>query len=252
MPFTFSHPAIVLPFKHWRPKWFSATGLITGSVAPDFLYFIEMDGRADFGHTLAGIFFFDLPFSCLLAIVFHRWVRNPFLLHLPAPLDRKYAGHLDFRFPVYLRKHWPVFVLSVLLGAISHIGWDYFGSPRGQLFYLAPSFFNQYVFLLGTRLRLYLLIERIGSALGLAFLGIAAWQAGKPAGGAPPAPNESKWVYWLSLLTATLLFTGLKFWFDPDISRLGHVVLIITSAACYAVGFVTALYAWLAAPPAHG
>ena len=245
MPFTFSHPAIVVPLARLKPRWFSATGLVAGSLAPDFLYFIKMDGSADFGHTLAGIFGFDLPISYLLAFAFHRWVRNPLLVHLPAPLDRKYAGYQAFDFAGRLKKNWFVFPLSVLLGAGSHIGWDYFGDPRGWTYYAAPGFFSQYVSVAGVRLRVYLLIERIGSGLGLLFLGWAALRTGRPAVGTAPVSARSKAVYWLSLLVTTLVFAGLRFPFDPDIHQLSQVVLVVTSAFCYAVGFVAALYARL-------
>jgi len=251
MPFTFSHPAVVLPLAYVKPRWFSATGLIAGSMAPDFLYFIKMDGSEDFGHTLAGIFLFDLPISYLLALSFHRWVRNPLLVHLPAPLNRKYAGYLAFDFVRTLQRNWFVFPLSVILGAVSHIGWDQFCNPGGWIYYAAPAFFNQYVSLAGSSLRVYVLIERIGSGLGLLFLLWAALRAGRPAAGTSTASVRSKTVYWLSLLVTTLFFTGLKFSFDSHIDQISHIVLIVTSAFCYATGFVTALYAWLTSPPAY-
>ncbi|SEF46838.1 protein of unknown function [Flavobacterium urumqiense] len=40
MPFTFSHPAIILPFL--KNKKLSATALIIGSMSPDFEYFFRM------------------------------------------------------------------------------------------------------------------------------------------------------------------------------------------------------------------
>lgn len=244
MPFTFSHPALVLPLARFKPRWFSATGLVAGSLAPDFLYFIKMDGSEDFGHTLAGVFGFDLPVSYLLAYAFHRWVRNPLLAHLPAPFDGRYAGYRAFDFAQVLRKHWFVFPLSALLGAGSHIGWDYFGDPRGWTYYAAPDFFGRYVTVAGVRLRAYLLIERIGSGLGLLFLLGAALQTDRPAAGVRLASARSKAVYWLGLLVTTLVFAGLRFPFDPDVHQLSQVILIVTSAFCYAAGFVTALYAW--------
>ncbi|WP_240482010.1 DUF4184 family protein [Flavobacterium psychrophilum] len=39
MPFTFSHPAIILPLRYLPRQWFSLTGLIIGSLTPDFEYF---------------------------------------------------------------------------------------------------------------------------------------------------------------------------------------------------------------------
>ena len=39
MPFTFSHPAIVLPLTFLRRQWFSLTGLAVGSLTRDVKYF---------------------------------------------------------------------------------------------------------------------------------------------------------------------------------------------------------------------
>lgn len=88
MPFTFSHPAIALPLKVIKPAWFSTTGLVVGSIAPDLLYFLKMGGSADFGHTLVGVFMFDIPISYLIAISFYVWLRNVLIRHLPAPLTK--------------------------------------------------------------------------------------------------------------------------------------------------------------------
>ncbi|WP_262496247.1 DUF4184 family protein [Flavobacterium piscis] len=44
MPFTFSHPAIILPLKYLPKNWISLTGLIIGSLTPDFEYFYSNEG----------------------------------------------------------------------------------------------------------------------------------------------------------------------------------------------------------------
>ena len=51
MPFTFAHPAIVLPF-YKKPKFFSMTTLIIGSMSPDFEYFLRVKIKSDMSHTL--------------------------------------------------------------------------------------------------------------------------------------------------------------------------------------------------------
>ncbi len=43
MPFTFAHPAAVLPFMKKQSKYISVTALILGSMAPDFEYFYILD-----------------------------------------------------------------------------------------------------------------------------------------------------------------------------------------------------------------
>ena len=53
MPFTPAHTALVLPFI--QKRYLSATGLIAGSVAPDFEYFFKMSTNGVHGHTIPGL-----------------------------------------------------------------------------------------------------------------------------------------------------------------------------------------------------
>lgn len=71
MPFTFSHPAIILPLTSSKRQWFSATGLVIGSMTPDFEYFIRMKVQSDFSHTLPGLLWFDLPLGLLLSFIYN-------------------------------------------------------------------------------------------------------------------------------------------------------------------------------------
>ncbi len=55
MPLTLSHPAAIIPLAR-QGLVFSA--LVVDSISPDFLYFINLSPRGQFGHTLPG--FVDL------------------------------------------------------------------------------------------------------------------------------------------------------------------------------------------------
>jgi hypothetical protein len=56
MPFTFAHPAIILPL-YKKPHLFSMTALIIGSMVPDFEYFLKVAVKSALNHSLAGIFY---------------------------------------------------------------------------------------------------------------------------------------------------------------------------------------------------
>jgi hypothetical protein len=83
MPFTPAHSAIVLPFVRINPKYVSATGLIIGSLTPDFEYFFKMSVNGVHGHTLPGLLYFDLPVATALALVFHLVVKRNFINNVP-------------------------------------------------------------------------------------------------------------------------------------------------------------------------
>jgi len=101
MPFTFSHPAIVLPLKLIPKKWFSLTASVIGSLTPDFEYFIRMKVQSNFSHTILGVFWFDLPLGILLAFLFHNIVRNSLFDNLPLPLKSRLIGFNKFNWNRY-------------------------------------------------------------------------------------------------------------------------------------------------------
>jgi len=123
MPFTFSHPAIVLPLIKARLK-LSATGLIIGSMIPDFEYFIRMRDRSRYSHTLTGIFWFDIPLALLVCFIYHLLVRNSLFDNLPSFLKDRFSVYKKFNWPRYFIKNWAIVLASVIIGAVSHILWD--------------------------------------------------------------------------------------------------------------------------------
>src|SRR5687767_3554001 len=124
MPFTPAHPAVVLPLL--RSKWLSATGLIMGSVAPDFEYFFKLSVSSLHSHTLPGLLYFDLPVTLLLSIAFHQVVKQNLIRNTPAFLQRRFQDTLDFDFIRFLTNHWLIFTVSAIIGSASHIFWDGF------------------------------------------------------------------------------------------------------------------------------
>lgn len=127
MPFTFSHPAIVLPFK----RWFSTTGLIVGSMSPDIEYFAKMRIENHHGHSLLGIFYFDLPISILVCFVFHDIIRDKLIINLPAFLNSRFNYLIDFNWNKFALQNWLKVIISVIIGAYSHLLWDAFTHDTG-------------------------------------------------------------------------------------------------------------------------
>src|SRR6478609_2941554 len=103
MPFTFSHPAIILPITYLPRKWFSLTGLVVGSLTPDFEYFIRMRVQSDYSHTLSGLFWFDLPLGILLAFIFHNIVRDSLFENLPLILKSRLIRFKQFDWNSYFK-----------------------------------------------------------------------------------------------------------------------------------------------------
>jgi hypothetical protein len=122
VPFTLSHAAAAWPFRR-APLVLSA--LVTGCFAPDFPYFIFLKPHGFYGHTLRGVFLLDLPASLVVLWLFHAYIKQPLILILPRAVRRRMtASEEEFSF-------WPParlanIVLSILVGAFTHIAWDAF------------------------------------------------------------------------------------------------------------------------------
>lgn len=104
MGFTFSHPALILPFRYLPKKYYSLSGLVIGSIVPDFEYFLRFDNNSLFGHTLLGLFWFDLPLALLILLFYHQVVRNLMVANLPHFRKTRLSNINQVNWPVYLKK----------------------------------------------------------------------------------------------------------------------------------------------------
>jgi Domain of unknown function (DUF4184) len=126
MPFTFSHPAIILPLTYLPKGWFSLTGLVVGSCIPDFEYFLRMGVESRWSHSIEGIFVFDLPVGILFCFVFHCMIRNALFENLPFVLKARLMPFTTFNWTNHFQRNWLMVIVSVLIGASSHVFWDSF------------------------------------------------------------------------------------------------------------------------------
>jgi len=128
MPFTFAHPAAILPLR--RSRFLQTVPLIIGSLVPDVPYFFPgRFGRAfPDTHTLYGSVFTCLPLGMAL-LVLTLLLREPLTVLLGArarwiclrSIERFNARPL----------HWPIALLSIPIGSWTHIAWDSFTHQTG-------------------------------------------------------------------------------------------------------------------------
>ncbi len=124
MPFTFAHPAAVLPFK-WLPRrYYSWTALVTGAIVPDFEAFLKFGGQKQISHSWAGMFAFDLPVGLLLIYLFHALIKLPLVHNLPSPVARRIYPETERRPHAVFSRRSGVVVLSLLFGIFTHLVWD--------------------------------------------------------------------------------------------------------------------------------
>lgn len=204
MPFTFSHPAIVLPLSFLSRKRFSLTGLVIGSMAPDFEYFIRMRIQSSYSHTITGLLWFDLPLSILLAFIFHNIVRNCLFENLPFILKSRFFEFTKFDWNVYFKNNWFVVLTSVLIGAASHIIWDGFTHGDGYFVEIFTVLSNQ-VDLLELQIPIFRILQHSSTLLGGLIIMFGFYKM--PIDNNTPRHMGLKyWVIFIGLLIVLIIF----------------------------------------------
>ncbi|MBD2871210.1 DUF4184 family protein [Paenibacillus arenilitoris] len=212
MPFTFSHALYAAPLKKAVPR-LSATGLILGSFAPDFEYFIAMVPFRSVGHSIDSFILMAFPLCVALAFAFHRIVLPSLHEFLPGygRIDR-FAKASVRPWKLASASDWIVFFLSAFIGFISHLFLDNWTHASGWFVVRLP--------LLRATLagdELYHILQLSLSALGIAlpayllFRKWRIWQRANQgrsadAGGSGIKRFKSNWL--LLLAVSFALFAG--------------------------------------------
>jgi hypothetical protein len=142
MPFTFAHPAIVMPATYLPKRYYSLSALIIGSMTPDFEYFIRLRDYSEYSHTWTGVIWFDFPLGLMLLFLYHNVVRNTLIEHLPFGLNARFSAFEKLNWNKYFRKNVLVVIISLLVGIASHIFWDSFTHAWGYFANNVPMLKN--------------------------------------------------------------------------------------------------------------
>ena len=225
MPFTFSHPAIVLPLTFLPRQWFSLTGLVIGSLTPDFEYFLRMRIQSNYSHSISGLFWFDLPLVILLAFIFHNIVRDILFDNLPTILKSRVTKFKMFDWNNYFKRNWLVVTISVLIGAGSHIFWDSFTHDQGYFVQTIPVLTNTVDFF-GRQLPTLKILQHSSTLLGGLVIAFALYKL---------TPNKNiigqlNIKYWGIMTTLTLIIIAARLFSGLHYKLYGHVIVTAISA----------------------
>ncbi len=124
MPLTCSHPAAILPFRRFTPNRLSFAALVIGSMSPDAGYFIGERGLAKIAHQPIGTVVICIPTGLVLLGLFYL-IRRELCFILPSP-HRNQLTPLAHQKPVFTPETLLIAIVSILLGAWTHIIWDQF------------------------------------------------------------------------------------------------------------------------------
>lgn len=230
MPFTFSHPAIILPLTYLPKRWFSLTGLIIGSLMPDFEYFLRMKIKSDFSHTLEGVFLFDLPLGIVTAFIFHNIVRNNLFDNLPYILKSRVIVVKNFNWNIYFKKNWLVVIFSIIIGTFSHILWDSFTHDSG---YFVQKFevLIQSVELFNKKIPILKILQHLSTFIGAFVIAFSLYKL-------PTHTTDSKSInlnYWLTFLGFVLVFVFIFLIVSSKQYAIGNLIVSIISLSMLAL-----------------
>jgi hypothetical protein len=127
MPFTLCHPAAAIPLAR---RGLVLSALVVGSMMPDLPYFIPRIHRDHFAHTATGIAFFCLPVGLVILWIFHGFLKMPLVSLFPRRVQARLMPVADgFAFRPWRRSI--LIVLSLLIGALTHVAWDLITHSNG-------------------------------------------------------------------------------------------------------------------------
>ena len=230
MPFTFSHPAAILPLTYLPRRWYSLTGLVIGSVVPDFEYFLRMSVLSVYSHTLGGLFYFDLPLGLALVFIFHLAARDSLIDNLPLFLKKYLVGYKKTDWLQTFKKQWLVIMLSILVGAFTHILWDGFTHANTVFTNAMPSL--RHVFhLFGEKVPVYEILQHTSTLVGL----LAIFYAIRKLPMDRNAKADVNFKYWAVVAAITLAVAGIKLLVSVDKSAYQNYIIPPISGAMIAI-----------------
>jgi hypothetical protein len=245
MPWTFAHPAAVLPLRPLKRLSFGA--LVAGSIAPDVGYYFGRFDLAAAAHTLPGLVTLCLPTGlALLALV--RTLHRPVAGLLPRPHRQALLSLPQIPRLTSPKVAWK-FSIAVLIGAATHVVWDSFTHGTGYFVVLLPRL-RVPAFVLGTRsFPLFEVLQYLSTALGAAVLVVAyiRWLRSVDPNSASPSHVSDRWrCGFLGALAVTSLVAALPIAYFVSTSQSGSTniaLFVVRYVISYTTVFAVALSA---------
>ena len=225
MPFTFAHPAIILPLNYLSKKWVSLTGLVIGSLTPDFEYFLRMKIESYYSHTLLGILYFDLPLAILLTFIYHNFVKTELFKNLPQELNLRFVNAEKLNWNTYFTENWKIVIVSIIIGIASHISWDGFTHENGFFVNIFSELKNE-IQIFGKGIKVYKILQHLSTLIGAVVIAIVIYQLPKT----ETKIAEINLKYWLIIFAITFLIFTLTILINENATKIGNIIVSLISA----------------------
>jgi Domain of unknown function (DUF4184) len=237
MPFTFAHPAAILPLR--RSKFLQTVPLIIGSMVPDAPDYLPWRVAKYFWgtHSVSASFTLDVPLG-MAFLVATLLLKEPLTVLLGArarwiclrSIERFNARPL----------HWPIALFSILIGTWTHIAWDSITHQTGWTVERVAAL-SAPVSIFGWETETSHLLQYLSSVFGLVVLALWFRSLSKhvPATVTEQPRARARWLL-LTLIVIVSLSIGVirayLAWHSGAYYRLGYLLLTRT------IGWFVALY----------
>jgi len=225
MPFTFSHPAVVLPFAKVFRRNLSFTGLVIGSMTPDFEYFIRMRDISLYSHTWEGLVWFDIPLAFVLVLMYEFFVKDKLIDRLPTTSNRRLSCFRGYR-SHFTAGYLIAILISVALGAASHIAWDGLTHPQGMFIHSFPVLMR-IVRIHGYHLYVFTILQHGSTLVGALIIWISYLTLPKK----ELTKAKSVVGYWLQILLVTAVVLAIRFAFGLSYHQYADVIISFITGA---------------------
>ncbi|MGK0137751.1 MAG: hypothetical protein ACI9DJ_001205 [Algoriphagus sp.] len=243
MPFTLSHAVAVFPFRRFSGKYLSMTGLIAGSMAPDFEFFLRVTLYGNISHTWLGIFIFDFPVGLMIAILFHWVIKEVLIDNLPNMLYSRFVGYRDKNWLLFFKKKTLVVMISVLIGIFTHFAWD---NLTHEPNYISPIYFDFLLesFILFTyKIPIYSLLQTLSSGIGILVIFFVVWSLPVYREISPVRIDNKS--YWISIFSFNLILIIFRYLVGvPSQKPMGQLIVITISTFLFSLLFTSGYHKW--------
>lgn len=142
MPWTFAHPAAVLPLRrlrHFRAlRSWPFDALVAGSLAPDLGYYLAWPAAATLAHVPAGLVLVDLPAGLALLLAW-RVLREPVAALLPRRHRRAWRADRAAASGARGAGSAARDAAALVIGGATHLAWDAATHAHGWIVQHVPA-----------------------------------------------------------------------------------------------------------------
>jgi len=223
MPFTFSHPAAILLIG--RKNNLSFTGLIIGSLTPDFEYFFRMKIKSEFSHTIFDGIYFDLPVGLILCFLYHSILKISLIQNSPSFIQKKFRPSLKFNWNKYFVENYFRVICSLIIGIYSHILWDSL-THQNAYFVLLFGFDNEFL-----NIPIYKFNQHVSTVFGCAYVFYFIYKM-KDFDIQVVVPNLR---YWLLVAILLVSFMAVRFYSGLKYYEIGNLIVNFISASLFSI-----------------